>query len=167
MLLMRRLVASRSVCQINFKKCGFKKGIIMTSFTPYSALIGGLAIGLSAFLLLWLNGRIAGISGIVNGAVKLKQADLSWRWLFILGIVLGAFFASKLGFSLPSDLSLSWVAVIVGGFLVGIGTQIGSGCTSGHGICGVGRGSLRSIVATLLFMTTAGLVVFLSRHVFL
>ncbi|MGI0118948.1 YeeE/YedE family protein [Zooshikella sp. RANM57] len=139
----------------------------MTSFTPISSLIGGVAIGLSAFLLLWLSGRIAGISGIVNGAVKFKESDLSWRWLFILGIVLGAFVASKLGFSLPTDLSLSWVAVLSGGFLVGVGTQLGSGCTSGHGICGIGRGSVRSITATLLFMATAGLVVFVTRHVLL
>ena len=136
---------------------------MMSQFTPWSALAGGALIGLAAVMLMAFNGRIAGISGIVNGA--LGGDDVRWRWLFVLGLVIGGgvwlllhggpVFALREGFSLP---------LLAGaGFLVGFGTRLGSGCTSGHGVCGIARLSPRSIVATLTFMAFGMLTVFVLR----
>ena len=127
------------------------------------ALGGGLLIGLSALLLMLFNGRVAGISGILAGALQERGG---WRWLFLLGLAGGALLAFVLGWaSLPTLVVLpTWPWVALAGLLVGIGTRLGNGCTSGHGICGVGRLSRRSLVATLVFMATAVLTVFVSHH---
>jgi uncharacterized membrane protein YedE/YeeE len=137
----------------------------MANFTPASALIGGALIGISATLLLWLTGRIAGVSGIMHGAL-LQRRD-SWRWLFLAGLVAGAgawmwlappAFAPRSGFSLP--------LVLLAGVLVGFGTAQGGGCTSGHGVCGISRLSARSLAATLMFLLTGMISVFAVRHLF-
>lgn len=137
----------------------------MAAFNGMTALIGGLLIGISATLLLAFNGRIAGISGIVDGAVTFAK-DTGWRWLFILGMVLGGGLYEYGLAPQPTPISTfaPW-AMLLGGFLVGFGTRMGSGCTSGHGVCGLGRLSLRSLMAVLTFMTTAMLTVFVVRHV--
>jgi uncharacterized protein len=137
----------------------------MVHFTPLSALSGGIFIGLAALLLLWLQGRIAGISGILAGAMGAAKGDWFWRLLFVVGLLTGG----AIGFwllQLPTpDLStLSMPLLLVGGFLVGVGAKVGNGCTSGHGICGMGRLSSRSIVATCCFMSTGIMTVFVLRH---
>ncbi|GAB6262550.1 YeeE/YedE family protein [Photobacterium sp. CCB-ST2H9] len=136
----------------------------MTEFTPWSALIGGFVLGGSALMLLLLNGRIAGISGIVSGAMQVSDPNAKWRWMFILGLILGPLLAAPFGLVLPEHIDASWSVILIGGLLVGAGTRIGSGCTSGHGICGIGRLSPRSVVATLTFMAVAIVVVFVVRH---
>lgn len=137
----------------------------MTEFTPYSALIGGLVIGLSAILLLIINGKIAGISGIYGKFISSYPINHTWQVYFILGLIFGPIIASPFGFSLPETISLSWPETIIGGLLVGFGSRYGSGCTSGHGICGIGRLSKRSIVATFIFMAVAVLTVYVMRHI--
>ncbi|EAS43732.1 hypothetical protein C9J48_01095 [Photobacterium profundum] len=132
---------------------------------PWDALRGGMLLGLAAALLLIMNGRIAGISGIVSGLLKPVKGEVSWRFLFVLGMVISGALAPLLGFSVPESLpvtSVFWVALA--GFLVGIGTKLGNGCTSGHGICGMGRLSKRSIVATCVFMAVAFVTVFARLH---
>jgi uncharacterized membrane protein YedE/YeeE len=128
----------------------------MDNFTPVSAAAGGALIGLSAVLLMWLNGRIAGVSGIFSGALFGGADDRLWRLTFIVGIAVGSAlawlflgepFAPRSGFPVP--------ATIVAGLLVGFGTALGSGCTSGHGICGIARLSPRSILATATFLLAA------------
>ncbi len=131
----------------------------MTEFTPISSLIGGAIIGLSAVILFFFKGRIAGISGILNGSISRAQQDALWRRLFIIGIVLGSLIGIYFGSELPDKLDLGWWELIIGAFLVGFGANLGNGCTSGHGICGIGRLSIRSISATLIFMSIAVLVV--------
>jgi len=138
----------------------------MTSFTPISAFLGGCLIGLAAVVLMALNGRIAGISGIVQGAVEGPRGERGWRWVFVGGLVLGAFLTLALrdpGFT-PRTGYPVWL-VICAGLLVGVGTRLGSGCTSGHGVCGIARWSTRSIVATLAFMCTGFVTVYIARHV--
>jgi uncharacterized membrane protein YedE/YeeE len=137
----------------------------MEHFTPFSALAGGVLIGLSAALLLATNGRIAGISGILGGAVAPRSDGRLWRLTFLFGLIAGSFVAQPL--SGISDLTLvaGTPAMIVAGALVGIGTRLGNGCTSGHGVCGIARLSPRSIAATMTFMLTGGLTVFVVRHV--
>lgn len=138
----------------------------MEDFTPITGAIGGALIGLSAALLLALNGRIAGIAGIIGGAIPAKSGDAAWRLLFALGLVAGAFAYGTAGADLSAyriDLSAPWIAAA--GLLVGFGTRLGAGCTSGHGICGLARLSPRSIVAVAIFMTTAAVTVFVIRHI--
>lgn len=138
----------------------------MTSFTPYSALFGGILIGLSAALLMLCNGRIAGISGIVSGIVLPKTGDLVWRYSFIAGLVLGPPLFALLGMTIPAiQINGSWILWLSAGLLVGYGAKLSGGCTSGHGVCGLARFSLRSLAATLTFMTVAGLTVYVTRHV--
>ena len=137
----------------------------MAEFNWLTALLGGGAIGTSATLLLAFNGRIAGISGIVNGAIALRK-DAVWRWAFIIGILLGSAIYEYGLASLPTPRStLAPGAMLLGGFLVGFGTSMGSGCTSGHGVCGLGRWSQRSLVAVLTFLISAILTVFVVRHI--
>ncbi|HBE21037.1 MAG TPA: YeeE/YedE family protein [Cyanobacteria bacterium UBA11149] len=137
----------------------------MTEFNWLTALFGGVLIGISATLLLAFNGRIAGISGMVNGAISFSKKEV-WRWLFLLGMLLGgAIYEYGLASqATPTSTFAPW-AMILGGFLVGFGTRMGSGCTSGHGVCGLGRLSLRSLVAVVTFLITAILTVFTIRHV--
>ncbi len=138
----------------------------MENFTPVSGLIGGLLIGLAAALLLLLNGRISGISGIVGGLLAPKSSDAGWRVVFIAGLLLGAFgYMLATGGAMPVRMQASMPVLVVAGLLVGFGTRFGSGCTSGHGLCGIGRLSKRSIVASVVFFGVAMLTVFLTRHV--
>jgi uncharacterized membrane protein YedE/YeeE len=136
----------------------------MTDFTPYAGAAGGLLIGLSAVLLMGGLGRIAGISGIFR-AMFTNAAG--WQALFLLGLLAGTFITVLLGGFDPETIAFPGnpATTIIGGLLVGLGTVLGSGCTSGHGICGLARLSERSIVATMIFMGVAVSVVFLSRHV--
>ena len=137
-----------------------------TEFTPLSGLIGGALIGLASAGLLLADGKIAGISGILGRSFFPAAGDLGWRIAFLVGLPLGAGLATRatgdaLGFAITDRVGL----LVAGGFLVGIGTQIGNGCTSGHGVCGMARGSKRSILATLTFMLSGALSVFVMRHV--
>jgi uncharacterized protein len=136
------------------------------NFTPVSGLIGGLLIGLAAVLLLLLNGRISGISGIVGGLVTPKSSGAGWRIAFVAGLLLGAFaYVLATGGAIPVTMQASVPVLVAAGLLVGFGTRLGSGCTSGHGVCGIARLSKRSIVATSVFFGVAMLTVFLTRHV--
>ncbi|MFC3912405.1 YeeE/YedE family protein [Pseudaeromonas sharmana] len=137
----------------------------MELFTPLPALAGGVLIGAAALLLLLGAGRIAGISGILSGVMLRPWSERGWRLLFVAGLIAGGW----LGFTwldLPApQLNLAdWPVLAIAGFLVGVGARLGNGCTSGHGICGIGRLSVRSIVATLVFMTTGALTVFVVNH---
>lgn len=135
------------------------------SFTPIPSLLGGMMLGLAATLYVLLHGRILGISGIVSGLVHPKKEDWSWRLAFIVGLITAPFLAALFFGILPViEVDTSWLTVIIAGLLVGFGVQYGSGCTSGHGICGLSRLSPRSLVATLSFMTAGFLVVFIIRH---
>lgn len=136
-----------------------------THFTPLTALCGGLLIGLSATVLLLLNGRIAGVSGIVGGLLqRYKAGDFAWRVAFVLGLVLAPVLY-RLFAELPeSRIDTGWAMLVVAGVLVGFGSRLGSGCTSGHGVCGLSRLSPRSLVATATFMTTGFVAVYVVRH---
>jgi uncharacterized protein len=139
----------------------------MTNFTPVSAAIGGALIGLAAVLLMLSSGRIAGISGIFGGCLDFGTGDKGWRVAFIAGLILAPATGSLLGFTIPRpEMPASWMVIGAAGLLVGFGSKLGSGCTSGHGICGIARLSRRSIAATGIFMLTAMVVVALMRHVF-
>ncbi|GAD02186.1 YeeE/YedE family protein [Agarivorans albus] len=134
----------------------------MTEFSPGSALVGGMLLGLSVSLLLLLSGRTGGISGILGGIFGASKSEWPWRVAFIAAMAASLLFNPLLGLSeaaLP-NYSLTWL--LAGGFAVGVGTQLANGCTSGHGICGIGRFSLRSIVATMVFMLSAAVVVWLA-----
>jgi uncharacterized protein len=139
----------------------------MENFTPYSALAGGVLIGISAALLLFFNGRIAGISGILNGAVFAASNDRFWRAMFLLGLVLGAFFFHLYfpGFNQPRQ-NYPLLLLIIGGFLVGFGARMANGCVSGHGVCGIANLSMRSVVATSIFMVAGMVSVYVVRHIF-
>ncbi|MGD9600918.1 MAG: YeeE/YedE family protein [Gammaproteobacteria bacterium] len=136
----------------------------MTSFTPWTSLAGGLLIGLAAALFVLLNGRIAGISGIVGGLLRPARADVAWRVAFVLGMV-AAPVLYRLAAPLPAaEMTAGYPMLIVAGLLVGIGTRLGSGCTSGHGVCGLARGSPRSLAATACFMAAGFTMVYVVRH---
>lgn len=138
----------------------------MDHFTPISAAIGGTLIGLSAVLLMAFTGRVAGVSGIVAGLLNPQTSDRAWRAAFVGGLVAAPIAVTLLGYAVPApQLPGSYIAIVAGGLLVGFGSRLGSGCTSGHGICGIARLSPRSIVATLVFMTAAIVVVALTHHV--
>lgn len=140
--------------------------VTATAFTPVTALIGGGLIGLAAVLTMATLGRVAGISGIVGGLFAPGMTDRGWRAGFTLGLVLAAPVAWGLSGSQPAiTIPVGPGLLIAGGLLVGIGTTLGGGCTSGHGVCGVARLSGRSIAATVTFMLTAGVTVFVLRHV--
>ena len=138
----------------------------MENFIPVSGLVGGLLIGLSTLLLILFNGRIAGISGIVGGLLARKGSEIGWRAVFVVGLLLGAFvYVLATGGALPVNIQASLPVMLAAGLLVGFGTRLGSGCTSGHGVSGIARFSKRSIVATLVFFVTAIITVFLTHHV--
>jgi uncharacterized membrane protein YedE/YeeE len=134
-------------------------------FTPLSGTVGGLLIGIAASLLLLANGRIAGISGILGSALRPLCPDRAWRVLFLIGLPLGALIASALtGRLAPPEMAAPAPILALAGLLVGFGTQLGSGCTSGHGVCGLARRSRRSLAGTLVFMLTGAATVFAVRH---
>ncbi|MGF1615558.1 MAG: YeeE/YedE family protein [Gammaproteobacteria bacterium] len=137
----------------------------MEGFTPWAALAGGTLIGLAALLLLLFNGRIAGISGILGGSLEPKRGDLLWRVLFFFGLLAGGLIMLWWRpMALDIRIDVSTPAVILAGLLVGLGARIGSGCTSGHGVCGVGRLAPRSIVASAVFVSAAMLTVYVVRY---
>lgn len=135
------------------------------TFTPVSALVGGGMIGLAAVMLLALSGRIMGISGIAGGLLRPSDADIGWRIAFIAGLVMAPLVSMLATGSFPPvSIDVSVGTVVIAGLLVGLGTRLGGGCTSGHGICGIGRLSPRSIAATGIFMAAAVATVFVTRH---
>lgn len=133
-------------------------------FTPFTALAGGVLIGIAAGMLVLLNGRIAGISGVLGGLLRPVKGDSGWRIAFVLGLV-GAPLVYLLFVALPKpQIDAGYGALVLAGLLVGIGTRYGSGCTSGHGVCGLSRLSPRSLVATVAFMGAGFVTVFVTRH---
>ena len=133
-------------------------------FTPFAALAGGVLIGLAAAMFALLNGRIAGISGVLGGLLKPVRGDIAWRAAFVLGVI-GAPLVYLLFGALPQPhIDAGYGALVLAGLLVGVGTRYGAGCTSGHGVCGLSRLSPRSLVATLAFMGAGFFTVFVVRH---
>ncbi len=138
---------------------------MVEEFNWLSASVGGILIGVSATILLAFNGRIAGISGMVNGAIAFTAKE-KWRWIFLMGMLGGGAIYEYLLASNPTPrYSVAPLAMVIGGFLVGFGTRMGNGCTSGHGVCGLGRLSIRSLVAVITFLATAMITVFVTRHI--
>ena len=139
----------------------------MENFTPLSALVGGVLIGLSASLLWLTTGRVAGISGVLGGLLGPERGDVNWRLAFLAGLMAAPLFVAAATGALPTvTIAASWPTLVLGGLLVGFGTRLGGGCTSGHGVCGVARLSPRSLLATLLFMTAGATVAIIVRHGF-
>ncbi|HEX7386547.1 MAG TPA: YeeE/YedE family protein [Castellaniella sp.] len=134
------------------------------AFTPWSALAGGVLIGLSAAAYVLLNGRIAGVSGILGGLLRPHPADAGWRVAFLIGLIVTPGLFSLFGHWPAVPIDTGYGSLILAGLLVGIGTRLGSGCTSGHGVCGLARLSPRSLVATVLFMAAGFATVFVIRH---
>ena len=135
-----------------------------SSFTPWSAALGGVVIGLAVALFALVNGRVAGISGIVGGMLGAGAADFAWRLAFVAGLVLAPVAYAIFAAYPSATIEASYPVLIVAGLLVGIGTRFAGGCTSGHGVCGLSRLSPRSLVATLSFMASGFLTVFAVRH---
>ncbi|MGE0233221.1 MAG: YeeE/YedE family protein [Flavobacteriaceae bacterium] len=136
-----------------------------TAFTPWEALIGGVLIGMAAVMLMALNGRIAGMTGILAGLVPPYPSDWPWRAAFTFGALAAPAVYAAMGGHLEFGVPISTAAMIGGGLVVGAGAYVGSGCTSGHGVCGMARLSPRSIVATCIFMAATFVTVFVVRHV--
>ena len=135
-----------------------------THFTPWAALAGGVLLGLASALFVLLNGRILGISGIVGELLRPRAGDMGWRLAFVLGMLVApGLYWLVVGPTQPR-IDATWGMVVIAGLLVGVGTRYGSGCTSGHGVCGLSRMSPRSLVATLAFMGAGFVTVFLIRH---
>ena len=140
--------------------------IAWNAFTPWSALAGGVLIGIATAMFVLLNGRIAGISGVIGGLLKPAKGDVAWRAAFVIGL-LGAPLVYLLFSTLPKlQIDAGYGALIAAGLFVGVGTRYGSGCTSGHGVCGLSRLSPRSLVATAAFMGAGFFTVFVIRHLF-
>ncbi len=137
----------------------------MSEFTPLQSLFGGALIGLSAVLLMALHGRIAGMTGILSGVIPPLAADWQWRAVFLIGAIIAPLIYRAAGGTIVFDVPVTTGALVIGGLLVGIGIHFGNGCPSGHGICGLARLSLRSLVAVLTFMATAFVTVYVTRHV--
>jgi len=136
------------------------------NFTPFSALAGGAMIGAAAVLFMFLNGRVAGISGILGGLTTPRKSDIAWRLAFTLGLIAAPVAYVAAGQTMPAlSFQAPTALLVIAGLLVGFGSQVGNGCTSGHGVCGMARLSSRSIAATVTFMTTAGVTVYVMRHV--
>jgi len=138
--------------------------IDLGNFTPTLSFSGGVLIGVAAAVLVLFNGRIAGISGIVGGLLALPRKDMAWRAAFLVGLIGAPILAALAGHAVQPDIETGWGGVLLAGFLVGVGTRYASGCTSGHGVCGISRGSIRSLVATLTFMAAGFATVFVTRH---
>lgn len=138
----------------------------MENFTPVSGAVGGALIGLAAIVLALTTGRIAGISGILGNGFTAAKGDLGWRVAFFAGLLAGPLLVAAFTGHLPVvDLQASLPVLVIAGFAVGLGTRIGNGCTSGHGVCGMALGSPRSILATIVFMACAVVTVYVTRHV--
>ncbi len=136
------------------------------AFSPGPAFFGGILLGVAAALYVILHGRILGISGIVSGLLSPKEGDIAWRLSLVLGLLSAPFVGSLLfGLQTTTVIDADWIAIVAAGVLVGFGANYGSGCTSGHGVCGLSRLSPRSLVATISFMSAGFLAVFLIRHV--
>ncbi|SFI43055.1 YeeE/YedE family protein [Nitrosomonas sp. Nm34] len=133
-------------------------------FTPASALAGGMVIGIATAILLLLAGRIAGISGIVGGLFRRQPGDIGWRFAFVFGLILAPIIWQLFNELPPIQIDTSYLIMALAGLIVGLGTRYASGCTSGHGVCGLSRMSPRSIVATLTFITAGVVTVYLTRH---
>lgn len=139
----------------------------MLEIVPWQSLFGGILLGVSVTLLMLFNGKIAGISGVINGLITPKKGEYSWRLLFFAGMIIGGLISvAVLGVSSPNTDGIPLPILAVAGLLVGMGTRLANGCTSGHGICGIGRLSKRSLVATMVFMFTAAVTVFVRLHVY-
>ena len=139
-----------------------------THFTPWTALAGGILLGIASAAFILVNGRVLGISGILGGLLVPKRSDASWRVMFLLGLLLAPATLSLLAPGLISAprIEADNVVIVAAGLLVGLGTRYGSGCTSGHGVCGLSRLSPRSLVATLAFMASGFAMVYVVRHLF-
>lgn len=137
----------------------------VTEFTPWASLFGGVLIGMAAILLMMFNGRIAGMTGIVSGLIPPFATDWSWRAAFIIGAIGAPMVFLGFGGTVPFAVPLSNTALVIGGLIVGVGVYFGGGCTSGHGVCGMARVSTRSIAATVIFMITCFITVYITRHV--
>ena len=136
------------------------------AFSPGPAFLGGILLGLAAALYVILHGRILGISGIVSGLLSPKEGDIQWRLSLVLGLLSAPLLASFfVGLHTMTVIDADWITIIIAGALVGFGANYGSGCTSGHGVCGLSRLSPRSLVATVSFMSAGFLIVFVIRHV--
>ncbi|WP_407792415.1 YeeE/YedE family protein [Pigmentiphaga litoralis] len=135
-----------------------------TAFTPYAALAGGVLIGLATAVFVLVNGRIAGISGILGGLLRPGGDGIGWRLAFVLGLIGSPLIYALLATVPRPRIDAGWAMLVVAGLLVGVGTRYGSGCTSGHGVCGLSRMSPRSLVATLMFMSTGVATVYVIRH---
>jgi uncharacterized membrane protein YedE/YeeE len=134
------------------------------AFTPWSALAGGALVGIAAAMFALLNGRIAGISGVIGGLLNPAAGDVAWRAAFVIGLI-GAPLVYALFAAVPKpQIAAEYGALVLAGLLVGIGTRYGSGCTSGHGVCGLSRLSPRSLAATVTFMAAGFATVFVTRH---
>ncbi|MBA6222829.1 YeeE/YedE family protein [Colwellia sp. MB02u-18] len=129
------------------------------------ALMGGGLIGVASLLLMLFNGRVAGVSGITHGAITSLAPANWWRWLFLVGLIIAPLITALFGYGLPTSMPVGLPQLAIAGLIVGVGTHYGSGCTSGHGICGIGRLSKRSLVATLTFMLSAIVTVAVINHV--
>ena len=137
----------------------------MENFTPVSGLVGGMLIGLAAVLFLALNGRTAGISGVLGSMLGGAASDLPWRVAFVAGLIAGPVVVALVTGTMPLPvIETGWPMLAIAGILVGFGTRLGSGCTSGHGVCGIARGSRRSMAAMAVFMSVAAAAVFAVRH---
>ncbi|UUX94555.1 YeeE/YedE family protein [Aquabacterium sp. J223] len=134
------------------------------AFTPYASLAGGLLIGMAAAMLVLLNGRIAGISGILGGLLRPAKGDIAWRLAFVFGLMASPLLYARFALLPSPRIDASWGALVLAGLLVGVGTRYGSGCTSGHGVCGLSRLSARSLAATVTFMAAGFATVFVIRH---
>jgi uncharacterized protein len=148
-----------------FYPCKNEKDLKMTVFTPYLSLIGGLFIGLGAVIFMAANGRIAGMTGILGGILPPVAKDWAVRAAFLVGSVVAPMMYVSLGNDIPFSVPSSVLMLVLGGFLVGLGVFFGGGCTSGHGVCGMARFSVRSLIATLSFMVTTFATVFVIRHI--
>ena len=134
------------------------------NFTPWASLAGGLLLGLASAIFILVNGRILGISGIIGGLLRPTSGDVGWRLAFVLGMLVAPLLYLLLAGPVAVRIDASWATLVVAGLLVGVGTRFGSGCTSGHGICGLSRLSPRSLVATLAFMGAGFVTVYLMRR---
>ncbi|MCF6328363.1 MAG: YeeE/YedE family protein [Henriciella sp.] len=136
----------------------------MENFTPISSMLGGALIGLAATILMVVNGRIAGVSGVISGIGFASRGDRDWRIFFVLGMIAAPMLYLLVSGNMPAfELEASWPLIVVGGLLVGFGTRLGSGCTSGHGVCGMSRLAPRSIVSVALFMSVGVITVAIAK----